>query len=402
MRHALTHISPVLARARFFTLAAATGLATALILGGTAVSLAATTSVYYDANRNVGAGPNPFNATFTGGDNVALGHTMMPALTTGHNNVASGNFALFSNTSGYYNIASGTNALLNNTTGHDNLAIGLEALKNNTTGTNNVATGTNALISNTTGIVNVASGTHALEDNSTGSYNLASGSFAAALNTVGNENVASGLQALYSNTTGNKNVASGNNALLGNTSGSSNVALGWAAGQNLTSGSNNVAIANNGVAGESGKIRIGTKGVHNTAVLAGVSGASIPGPTQPVVVNANGRLGTATASSARLKRDVRPLAGAATERVLALRPVSYRYKRRHAEGYDRLQYGLLAEQVSRQLPALVQRGPSGRPAGVYYEQLSTLLLSELKRQHRELRRQARELRRLRAQVSGIR
>jgi hypothetical protein len=33
------------------------------------------------------------------------------------------------------------------------------------------------------------------------------------------------------------------------------------------------------------------------AYLAGVSGASVPGPTQPVVVNSEGKLGTATAAS---------------------------------------------------------------------------------------------------------
>jgi hypothetical protein len=172
------------------------------------------------------------------------------------------------------------------------------------------------------------------------------------------------------------------------------VALGHNAGKSLTTGSNNVYIANTGVATESGKIHIGTKGVHNAAFLQGVSGVSIPGPTQAVLVNASGRLGTATASSARLKRDVRPLGAAASRGLLALRPVSYRYK----SGDSHLQYGLIAEQVAGQLPALVQRGPSGEPAGVYYEQLSTLLLAELKRQHRELGRQGRELRRLRALV----
>ena len=42
-----------------------------------------------------------------------------------------------------------------------------------------------------------------------------------------------------------------------NTTGSANVAIGRNAGQNLTTGSNNVDIANAGVAGESGTIRIG-------------------------------------------------------------------------------------------------------------------------------------------------
>jgi hypothetical protein len=278
----------------------------------------------------------------------------------------------------------------------------VNALLSNNTGSQNTASGNGALYSNTTGSFNVASGYQALHSNTTvggndGHDNVASGTNALYSNTTADFNVASGTNALFSNTTGSNNVASGVNALFNNT-GSSNMALGSSAGANLTTGSNNVAIANAGFAGESGKIRIGTKGKQNAAYMAGVSGASITGPTQAVLVNASGRLGTATASSARLKRDVRPLGAAASRGLLALRPVSYRYKR----GGSRLQYGLIAEQVARQLPAIVQRGPSGKPAGVYYEQLSTLLLSEVKRQHRELRRQARELRRLRAQMLGRR
>jgi endosialidase-like protein len=326
----------------------------------------------------------------------------MPNLTSGSYNVASGTYALYFDNTGSYNVASGRNALYYNTGGNNNVASGVNALFSNTTGTGNVANGFQALYGNTTGGANVASGNLALDANTNGGANVANGASALGGNTSGSRNNAIGNNALLSNTTGNQNVANGQGALIANTTGFNNAAFGFRAGANLTSGSNNVYLANAGVAAESGQIHIGTNGTHTGAFLAGTSGVSIPGPTQAVVVNANGQLGTATASSAALKRDVRPLAGAASRRVLALRPVSYRYKRRHAGGYDRLQYGLIAEQVARQLPALVQRGPSGKPSGVYYEQLSALLLSELKRQHRELRRQGRELRRLRAQVLGRR
>jgi len=91
--------------------------------------------------------------------------------------------------------------------------------------------------------------------------------------------------------------------------GSRNVALGRSAGEDLTTGSDNIDLSNTGVAGESGKIRIGTAGTHTAAYLAGVSGVSIPGPTQMVMVNANGQLGTATASSQALKTDIGPRTG---------------------------------------------------------------------------------------------
>jgi hypothetical protein len=75
------------------------------------------------------------------------------------------------------------------------------------------------------------------------------------------------------------------------------VALGSGSGENLTTGSDNVDIANAGVAGESAAIRIGTNGTQKRAFLAGVSGKSIQGPAQPVLVNGNGQLGTASASA---------------------------------------------------------------------------------------------------------
>ena len=131
------------------------------------------------------------------------------------------------------------------------------------------------------------------------------------------------------------NVAAGTAALYRST-GSRNVALGRGAGEDLTTGSDNIDLSNRGVAGESGKIRIGTAGTHTAAFLAGVSGVSIPGPTQSVLVNANGQLGTATASSRALKTDFRPLTSRMPA-LLGLEPVSYRYK-----GSRDRQFGLIA------------------------------------------------------------
>jgi hypothetical protein len=117
------------------------------------------------------------------------------------------------------------------------------------------------------------------------------------VNQAGSSNVADGVNAL-NHSTGGANTALGTNALSGNTSGASNLALGNAAGLNLTTGSNNIDIANKGVAGEAGKIRIGTLGTQTAAFLAGVSGVTIPGPTKTVVINASGQLGIAPAGTA--------------------------------------------------------------------------------------------------------
>jgi hypothetical protein len=87
------------------------------------------------------------------------------------------------------------------------------------------------------------------------------------------------------------------------------------AGGNLTTGSNNVDIAHPGVAGESGTIRIGTAN-QTRAFMAGVSGTTLGGSTQQVVVRSNGQLGTAPTASlsetvdrliAQLKRQQRQI-----------------------------------------------------------------------------------------------
>jgi hypothetical protein len=249
-----------------------------------------------------------------------------------------------------------------------------------------LAGGSNALFANTTGYSNVASGVNALTLNTTGISNLGTGNNSLFHNTSGRDNVGSGESALFSNTTGNNNLAGGTNALHGNTTGSANLGLGRDAGNNLTTGSNNVDIANRGVAGESGAIRIGTTGNQSRAFLAGVSGVSIAGPTQTVLVNSAGQLGTAVSSSARLKQDVRGV-GAAAGRVLALRAVSYRYKPAYAHGANPTQYGLIAEQVAHHIPALVQYAPNGTPSGVYYQELPVLLLAQIQHQQHQIQHQ---------------
>jgi hypothetical protein len=78
-----------------------------------------------------------------------------------------------------------------------------------------------------------------------------------------------------------------------------------------------LALANPGNAGESGAIRIGTKGTQKKAFLAGVSGKSISGASQPVLINGQGQLGTAAAASAKANGGSQPLSAVAGTRLLA-------------------------------------------------------------------------------------
>jgi Chaperone of endosialidase len=205
-------------------------------------------------------------------NNTAEGTSALSSLTSGADNTAIGFQALFSNTSGTYNSGEGFRALFSNTTGVLNTATGVQALNSNTIGAQNTATGVNALFSNTTASYNTANGTSALFHNTTGSQNTATGVNALTNNTTGAQNTANGVNTLYRNTTGSSNTATGVQALFNNTTGSGNITIGKGAGLSLTTGDNNIDIAADGVAGESGTIRIGTPGTHTTTLLSGSVG----------------------------------------------------------------------------------------------------------------------------------
>jgi hypothetical protein len=208
-------------------------------------------------------------------------------------NTAEGEDALLSLTAGLSNTAIGWRALYSDTGGSFNTATGLEALNRNTTGFGNTANGVTALWFNTTGKENTAIGYVALETNETGDDNTAVGFESLVLNTTGSFNTANGVTALALNTTGNNNTANGNDALHNNTTGSFNIALGDSAGFNLTTGDNNIDIGSQGVAGEANTIRIG--GPQTATFVAGINGVD-KSSGNPVFIDANGQLGTGSAS----------------------------------------------------------------------------------------------------------
>ncbi len=184
--------------------------------------------------------------------------------------------------------------------------------------------GTLALNDVTTGGANVAVGENSLAANTNGAFNTALGTQTLAFNLGGGSNTAVGYDALRSNTTGNSNIALGSLAGFSNLSGSGNIYIGNSTGQPNTTGSNNIYIGNVGFNDESGQIRIGTvANITSGTVIVGISGFTSSGGA-PVLVNAGGRLGTTT-SSRRFKTDIREV-GLASEGLMSLRPVAFRYK----------------------------------------------------------------------------
>jgi Chaperone of endosialidase len=291
------------------------------------------------------------------------------------------------------NTAEGSGALFSLTSGTYNTAMGFQALNKNSTGYQNTANGVNALYSNTTGYYNTANGVDALFRNTTGYQNTANGNVTLVSNTIGINNTASGFGALVSNTSGINNTATGFEALFRNTTGSNNIALGYLAGYNLTTGSNNIDIANVGVAGEANTIRIGTAGTQSATFIAGISGTAVAGNS--VVVDANGQLGT-TPSSRRFKEQIKSM-DKASEAILALRPVSFRYKYEiDPKGIP--QFGLVAEEVEKVNPDLVARDAQGKVYTVRYEAVNAMLLNEFLKEHRKVEEQEETISELRCIV----
>jgi hypothetical protein len=362
--------------------------------------------------ENTAEGEDALFSLTTGSDNTAIGFKALYSNTIGSSNTATGRQALVFNTTGHGNTANGYSALFSNTTGNDNTANGLNALGNNTSGNYNTANGYNALTYNTSGGGNAADGANALQNNTSGSlntangyetlnrnttfWNTAMGSRALFSNTAGLSNTATGYQALYLNKTGGSNTANGVQALY-RTTGGSNIALGFQAGVNLTTGSNNIDIGNVGVAAEANTIRIGKPGTQTATFIAGISGKTAAGGI-PVIVNANGKLGT-TASSARFKDEIKPM-DKASEAIHALKPVTFRYKQElDPEGIP--QFGLIAEHVEKVNPDLVARDADGKVYTVRYEAVNAMLLNEFLKEHRKVEQLEKQVEKLTAGLQKV-
>jgi len=102
-------------------------------------------------------------------------------------------------------------------------------------------------------------------------------------------------------------------------------------------------------------------------------------------------------SSARFKRDIRDM-GEASDRLMKLRPVTFRYK---DDRSGSPQYGLVAEEVEPVYPELVTHGADGKVETVRYSMLTSMLLNELQKQTRENERQAGELRDMRKRLAVL-
>jgi len=350
-----------------------------------------------------------------GGGNIAIGYYAGSALTTGNNNIAIGNIGVAgeSNTIRIGDLAIHTGIFLAGITAMDptapnqavlvnpstgqlgstdvsrfgvvitdpgNTSVGDQALASNTGG-DNTANGYQALTFNTSGDDNVAVGTDALASNDSGADNNAIGSFALFSNVGGFFNNAHGREALFSNL-GSENDAFGDLALESITTGNSNTAIGDDAGDSIVDGSFNVAVgdeAGTGIVHASNVIAIGAAGadVSNRCYIGQIFGVTSSGGTA-VFINSSGQLGTVT-SSRRFKEEIQPM-DKASDALLALKPVTFRYKK-EIDPKGLPQFGLVAEEVEKVNPDLVVRDEQGKPYTVRYEAVNAMLLNEFLKEH---------------------
>ena len=278
-----------------------------------------------------------------------------------------------------FNTAEGTKALFSITTGAANAAVGWYSLFSNAEGSFNTAVGAGSLLFNTAD-QNTATGTAALLSNTTGHSNTANGSQALLSNTEGVGNTATGYQALNGNA-GFFNTATGYAALKNHTTGDYNIALGYFAGGGITTGFNNIDIGNSGVGGESNTIRIGDN-VHTATYVAGIAGQTVGAGGSTCYVDNAGKLGVFL-SARRFKTDIADMA-AASEALLALRPVTFHYKP-ELDKTCTPQFGLVAEEVAKVNPDLVSHDAKGDIYTVRYEAVNAMLLNEFLKEHHRVK-----------------
>ena len=90
----------------------------------------------------------------------------------------------------------------------------------------------------------------------------------------------------------------------------------------------------------------------------------------------------------------------ASEAILALKPVTFRYKK-EIDPEATPQFGLVAEDVEKVNPDLVVRNPNGKPYTVRYDAVNAMLLNEFLKEHRHVQEQQATIAQLKKEVETV-
>jgi hypothetical protein len=114
-----------------------------------------------------------------------------------------------------------------------------------------------------------------------------------------------------------------------------------------------------------------------------------------VKVDSTGHLGT-VGSSGRFKEQIKPM-GNASEAILGLQPVTFRYKK-EIDPERTPEFGLVAEDVDKVNPDLVVRDADGKAYTVRYDAVNAMLLNEFLKEHRQVKQQQQQIDALRVEL----
>ena len=90
----------------------------------------------------------------------------------------------------------------------------------------------------------------------------------------------------------------------------------------------------------------------------------------------------------------------ASEAILALKPVTFRYKQ-ELDPDAIPQFGLIAEEVEKVDPALVVCDENGKVSTVRYEAVNAMLLNEFLKEHRKVEEQSGEIAQMKKQIEAL-
>ena len=102
-------------------------------------------------------------------------------------------------------------------------------------------------------------------------------------------------------------------------------------------------------------------------------------------------------SSRRFKEDIKPM-DKASEAILALQPVTFRYKK-DFDSTGTAQFGLVAEDVAKVNPDLVVRDKEGKPYSVRYDQVNAMLLNEFLKERKKVEDQQETIAKLKSDAT---
>jgi hypothetical protein len=89
-----------------------------------------------------------------------------------------------------------------------------------------------------------------------------------------------------------------------------------------------------------------------------------------------------------------------SEALLALKPVTFRYKK-EIDPAATPQFGLVAEEVENVNPDLVVRDKEGKPYSVRYDQVNAMLLNEFLKEHHKMRDLEKQVEKLTAGLQKV-